>query len=65
MITSRNDYFDFLKGIAILMVIGIHSFYGGGFNSFHEYFNTSIRQVLNCAVPIFIACSGFFLAKKT
>lgn len=46
------------------MVIGIHTFLGGGFNSFYEYLNTGIRQVLNCAVPIFIACSGFFLAKK-
>lgn len=62
---KRNQYFDFLKGIAILMVIGIHTFFiSGGFISFHEYLKTGIRQVLNCAVPIFLACSGFFLANK-
>ena len=64
MQTERNQYFDYLKGIAILMVIGIHTFLGGGFDSFHDYLNIGIRQVLNCAVPVFIACSGFFLAKK-
>lgn len=62
---KRNEYFDFLKGIAILMVIGIHTFIGGGFSSWHEYLNTGVRQILNCAVPVFIACSGFFLAKKS
>lgn len=65
MIKERNTYFDFLKGIAILMVIGIHTFIGGGFSSWHEYLNTGVRQILNCAVPIFIACSGFFLANKS
>lgn len=47
------------------MVVGIHTFIGGGFGSFHEYLNTGIRQVLNCAVPVFIACSGFLLANKS
>lgn len=46
------------------MVIGIHTSIGCGFDTFHEYFNTALRQVLNCAVPVFIACSGFFLASK-
>ena len=64
MQAERNLYFDYLKGVAILMVMGIHTFIGGGFTSFHEYLNTDIRQVLNCAVPIFIACSGYFLANK-
>lgn len=64
MKVERNNYYDWLKGVAILMVIGIHTFVGGGFNSFHEWLNTGVRQILNCAVPIFIASSGFFLAKK-
>lgn len=64
MQAERNLYFDYLRGVAILMVIGIHTFIGGGFTSFYDYLNTGIRQVLNCAVPIFIACSGYFLANK-
>jgi len=63
--TERNQYYDFLKGMAIIMVVCIHTFAGAGFTSSHELFNTCVRQILNCAVPIFIACSGFFLANKT
>ena len=62
---KRNEYFDFLKGIAILMVISNHTFIGGGFSTWHEYLNTGVRQIINCAVPIFLACSGFFLANKS
>lgn len=65
MTNSRNSYFDFIKGVAILMVIGIHTSIGLGFGSFSEYLGTTVRQVLNCAVPVFLACSGFFLAKKS
>lgn len=48
-----------------MMVIGIHTSIGLGFGSFSEYLGTIVRQVLNCAVPVFLACSGFFLAKKS
>lgn len=65
MIKERNEYFDFLKGVAILMVIGIHTFIKCDFSSFHNFFNIGVRQVLNCAVPFFLACSGYFLASKT
>ena len=53
---KRNTYFDFLRGIAIIMVVGIHTWHQGS--------HIEIRQVLNAAVPIFIAISGFFLAQK-
>jgi len=64
MTIQRNKYFDFLRGIAILMVIGIHTFDRFGFDPHHDYFVSIIRQILNAAVPIFFAISGFFLSKK-
>lgn len=54
----RNTYFDLLRGIAIIMVVGIHTFKAG------NDFVLIVRQLLNCAVPLFLACSGFFMAKK-
>lgn len=62
---QRNHYFDFLRGIAIIMVVGIHTFsveevdMQTGFDV-----NVIIRQILNCAVPIFLAISGYFLYTK-
>lgn len=63
---SRNPYFDFLRGLAILMVVGIHTYPGG-----HEL-NGEISDVIqlvlinffNCAVPLFLAISGYFIAQK-
>lgn len=52
----RNAYFDFLRDIAIIMVISIHPFTTND--------SINIRQILNSAVPIFIAVSGFFLSSK-
>lgn len=59
---SRNTYFDFLRGIAIVMVVLIHT-------SAHAQFFCTVtwdflRNILNPAVPIFFAISGFFLVKK-
>lgn len=56
---KRDTYFDFLRGIAIILVIGIHCFSD---NPLHT--NLFIRQFLNCAVPIFLAISGYFIGKK-
>lgn len=54
---QRIAYFDFLRGLAIMMVVAIHT-YSVGIDS------TAIRQLFNAAVPIFIAISGFFLSQK-
>lgn len=54
---KRNEHFDFLRGLAILMVVAIHTY----------NLNTDgivIRQLLNTAVPLFIAISGYFLSQK-
>lgn len=56
---KRNPYFDLLRGLAILAVIGIHTYS-------RQMDNTSlvIRQCLNFAVPLFMAISGYMLATK-
>lgn len=54
---ERVAYFDFLRGFAIMMVVGIHT-YTLGEDS------TVVRQLLNTAVPLFIAISGYCLSQK-
>lgn len=54
---NRNTYFDFLRAIAIIMVVIIHTHQIGD--------SVILRQLVNAAVPIFIAISGFFVSKKT
>ena len=53
---NRDTYFDVLRGLAIIQVIGIHA-YGGG--------NLELREILNMAVPLFLAISGYFIGKKS
>ena len=60
MTKQRDTYFDFLRGIAIIMVIGIHTYVDG-----LMHFNLFLRQFLNCAVPIFLAISGYFIGRKS
>lgn len=58
-------YFDFLRGVAIMMVVGIHTFPKCSWDDSSDWGLIVIRQFLNCAVPIFLALSAFFLAKKS
>lgn len=58
----RIVYFDFLRGLTILMVIAIHTFSIVDLTS-DSNFEIFLRQILNCAVPIFLAISGFFISK--
>lgn len=60
MTKQRDSYFDFLRGIAIIMVIGIHTYVDG-----MMHFNLFLRQFINCAVPIFLAISGYFIGQKS
>lgn len=63
--TKRLVYYDFLRGVAILMVVAIHTFgAGGGFDTPEAVVRTLVRQMVGCAVPVFLAISGFFLARK-
>ena len=65
MAKQRIPYFDFLRGAAILMVVAIHTFDGSlAFDSPASCAAIAVRQLLNCAVPVFLAVSGFFLSRK-
>lgn len=60
----RISYFDFLRGIAIIMVVFIHCIGGE-----YSYLNITlpiivVRNLMNVAVPLFLAISGYFLASK-
>lgn len=61
---NRIYYFDFLRGIAILMVIGIHTFVYRQFDSLGHVFEIALRESFNFAVPLFLTISGFFIGRK-
>lgn len=62
---ERVLWFDFLRGVAILMVVCIHTFASTVQQGpLTDDITVFLRQVLNCAVPLFLAISGYFMAKK-
>lgn len=63
---QRKHYFDSLRGIAIMMVVAIHTFNveEADLHGCAMDMTTFVRQLLNCAVPIFLAISGYFLGNK-
>ena len=62
---KRIDYFDMLRGVAIVFVIINHSYSGNPLNGgFKDELYLLVRQITTCAVPIFLAESGYFLANK-
>ena len=63
--SKRIDYFDFLRGVAILMVIGIHTYTIRSFDGWDSVALIGVREVLNFAVPLFLAISGFFIGRKS
>lgn len=61
---SRLEYYDVVRGIAVIMVVAIHTF-----GSVYAYETLTlagvfVRQLLNCAVPLFCVSSAFFLINK-
>lgn len=64
--SKHNPYFDFLRGVAILMVVGIHTYPGGHSinGSVGEFVQLLLINIFNCAVPLFLAISGYFIARK-
>lgn len=62
--SGRIAYFDFLRGIAIFMVIGIHTFNLVSLDGKYGEVRILFRQVIGFAVPLFLAISGYFLARK-
>lgn len=64
---DRSLYWDSWKGVAITSVVFIHSMNGTeqfAEGSFNWFFGLTFRQVLNFAVPLFLAMSGYFAAKS-
>lgn len=61
---KRELYFDYLRGIAILMVVAIHTYPGYKFESFSAIFQITVRQIVGCPVPLFLAISAFFVGQK-
>ena len=61
---ARQPYFDFLKGIAIIFVVAIHSFSHVYTKENLSLFAIIVRQLMNVAVPIFCVSSAYFLANK-
>ncbi len=61
---NRQSYFDFLRGVAILLVIGIHTFTISPFEGIGNIIQIGIREAINFAVPLFLAISGYFIGKK-
>lgn len=61
---QRNLYFDALRGIAILMVVAIHTFIASEFDNYQSICAISMREICNVAVPLFLAISGFFIGQK-
>lgn len=56
---EKKKYFETLRGIAIMMVVAIHTFGIASSN-----FKIEVRELFNCAVPLFFLLSGFFLYQK-
>ena len=61
----RIQYYDLLRAIAIVFVVGIHLLkVPSDVTDIDLYILLPIRQAINLAVPLFLAISGFFLANK-
>ena len=61
---KRETYYDILRGAAIIFVISIHAFDISFVYDSFPLFSIFLRNLLNIAVPIFLALSGFFMAHK-
>ncbi|TDD77021.1 acyltransferase [Flavobacterium caseinilyticum] len=61
--SERIKYYDILRGIAIIAVILIHTL-NVEVNNVISWTAILIRQLINFAVPLFIALSGYFMADK-
>ena len=60
----RVSYFDFLRGVAIIMVVFIHCLGRSYSYSMITLPVIAARNLMNVAVPLFLAISGYFLASK-
>lgn len=61
---DRIAYWDYLRGIAILMVIAIHCYPFDQRVLDGQIFPSAVRAFINVCVPLFLAISGFFIGQK-
>lgn len=63
---EKNSYFQMIRGICIIFVVLIHLPNGMNYNinAFEYNFWVAERCILNCAVPMFFALSGYFFNKE-
>ena len=61
---SRLEYYDFLRGVAVIMVVAIHTFGVVYIDETLTLAGIFVRELLNCAVPLFCVSSAFFLINK-
>ena len=61
---KRLPYFDFIRGVAIIMVVAIHTFSQCYTTDALSIVGVVLRNIMNCAVPLFCACSAFFLINE-
>ena len=66
MAPSRNQYFEFLRGLAIIMVVGNHTLLVAPqeLHEVEDFIIALLRMTINCAVPLFLAISGYFVGSK-
>ncbi len=57
----KDNYYSFLKGVAIIAVVVIHTAYSGYYPSVSSAF---MRQCVTFAVGLFYFISGFFVSTK-
>jgi peptidoglycan/LPS O-acetylase OafA/YrhL len=60
---SREEFYDWLRGLAIIGVVMLHAVRGAlefPDGSYNAVFGVAARQVLNMAVPAFLFISGYF-----
>lgn len=61
MIKLRNVNIDIIKGLCIIMVVAIHTI---DVKVYESFFGFLIRNIFNCAVPIFLGLSGYLINTK-
>lgn len=63
-IKNKDQYIQMMRGIAIILVVLIHSKNGLNSTSLELYYWIVLRQVINFAVPLFFSISGFLAVKS-
>lgn len=64
ILENRISYYDFLRGVAIIMVVFIHCFARAYSYATITIPAVVVRNFMNVAVPLFLMISGYFLASK-